>query len=228
MQAIILDTETATLNGVPIQIAYTPCTFVHGKVETSEAAIFDEYFSTDGEAISFGSMAVHHIIESDLAGKPSYKTFRLPEGVQYMIGHNIAYDMQAIAKCGINLGKIKPICTLALSRAAFPEADAHNLTAMIYRLTRDKRDAREMLTNAHNAKVDITNTARLLQFLAKKLNCDSLERLYLASQDALIPRYMPFGKYRGWAIVELPDDYVEWLLRQDDLDEHLRRAFEKL
>ncbi len=40
-------------------------------------------------------MAVHHILESDIAGKPSYETFRLPTTVKYMIGHNIDYDVAA-------------------------------------------------------------------------------------------------------------------------------------
>ena len=40
-------------------------------------------------------MAVHHIIESDIADKPSYETFRVPE-CDYIIGHNIDYDIQAI------------------------------------------------------------------------------------------------------------------------------------
>jgi hypothetical protein len=28
---------------------------------------------------------------------------------------------------------------------------------------------------------------------------------------------MPFGKYRGWRLAALPDDYVEWLLSLEDL-----------
>jgi hypothetical protein len=35
---------------------------------------------------------------------------------------------------------------------------------------------------------------------------------------------MPFGRYRGWSLDELPDDYLEWLDGLDDLREPLRSA----
>lgn len=35
---------------------------------------------------------------------------------------------------------------------------------------------------------------------------------------------MPFGKYRGRPVDELPDDYVEWLLEQEWLKPSLRVA----
>jgi Putative quorum-sensing-regulated virulence factor len=36
--------------------------------------------------------------------------------------------------------------------------------------------------------------------------------------------FMPFGKYRGAALEDLPDDYVAWLHGLPDLREPLRRA----
>jgi hypothetical protein len=35
---------------------------------------------------------------------------------------------------------------------------------------------------------------------------------------------MPFGKYKGTNVAELPDDYLEWLHGLDDLRGRLRRA----
>jgi Putative quorum-sensing-regulated virulence factor len=37
---------------------------------------------------------------------------------------------------------------------------------------------------------------------------------------------MPFGRYRGWPLDELPDDYLGWLFGLDDLREPLRSAVE--
>lgn len=37
-------------------------------------------------------------------------------------------------------------------------------------------------------------------------------------------RRMPFGKYRGVLIADLPDDYIAWLHGLDDLREPLRSA----
>lgn len=86
MSALILDTETSDFEKFPIEIAHVPVSFLDsGELFVDKDACFDEYFSCP-EPISFGAMAVHHILETDIADKPSYETFRLPKDVQYIIG----------------------------------------------------------------------------------------------------------------------------------------------
>ena len=75
MQAIILDTETHTLNGLPIEIAYAPIEIEHGKLSLDKKKIFDQLYQV-GQPISYAAMAVHHILESDLADQPFYSEFR--------------------------------------------------------------------------------------------------------------------------------------------------------
>ncbi len=53
-----------------------------------------------------------------------------------------------------------------------------------------------------------------------------MKKLYIASEEARIPQIINFGKHRGTAIADLPADYVQWLLRQEDLDPYLRKALE--
>lgn len=221
MNAIILDTETHTLHGLPIQIAYLPCSFEQGGFAVDANAVFDQLFSIGENRISFAAMAVHHILESDLAGKPDYQTFQLPE-VTYIIGHNIEYDFNALAKCGLNMHYYKPICTLALARKAFPDADSHSIGALSYLLSMDRKQTREKLRNAHDAKTDILLTADILSCLIKILKIRSMEELYQVASDALIPVAMPFGKHKGTALINLPDSYVNWLLDQENLDKNLR------
>lgn len=226
-QALILDTETASLNGLPIQISFMPCEFSQGgELAFDLFAIFDEYFTVD-EKICFASMAVHHIVESDLIGKPSYKTFRLPEDTVYLIGHNIKYDVEAISKCGIDVSKIKPICTLALARMVYPEAPAHNISALSYFLTQNVEGTRQVLKNAHDAKTDIQLTLNILRDIVFKKNITSMAQLFNLSEEAKIPTHINFGKHRGTAISELPLDYVQWLMRQEDLDPYVRQALIK-
>lgn len=38
---------------------------------------------------------------------------------------------------------------------------------------------------------------------------------------------MPFGKYKGYALADLPDDYLEWLRFEIDLREPLRSGIER-
>jgi len=225
MQAIILDTETHTLNGQPIEIAYAPIEIINHKISLDKSRLFDQLYSCD-EPISFAAMAVHHILESDLEGQPHYSSFKLPQETTYIIGHNIDYDIRALEKCGVNSSNIKAICTLALARRVWPDAEAHNISALIYMITRGSDRAREMIRKAHRADMDIILTANILMHIVHYLKISSIEELYEASEDARIPRTINFGKHRGTAIAELPADYVQWLLRQEDLDPYLRKALE--
>lgn len=225
MQAIILDTETHTLNGQPIEIAYAPIQISDHKITLDKSKLFDQLYSAD-EPISFAAMAVHHILESDIKDQPHYTTFELPKETVYIIGHNIDYDIRALEKCGVDSKNIKAICTLALSRLVWPDAEAHNISALIYMISKGSEKAREMIRKAHRADMDIILTANILMHIVHHLKINSIEELYEASEDARIPRSINFGKHRGTAIAELPADYVQWLMRQDDLDPYLRKALE--
>ena len=225
MQAIILDTETHTLNGLPIEIAYAPIEIENAKLSLDKSQLFDQLYQV-GQPISYAAMAVHHILESDLVDQPQYTEFQLPPSTVYIIGHNVDYDIAAIARCGVDTTQLKPICTLALARRVWENADAHNISALIYQITKGSAKAREMLKGAHRADADIILTANILMHIIHHLNIQSIEQLYLASEEARIPKSITFGKHKGTAIAELPKDYIQWLLRQDDLDTYLRKALQ--
>lgn len=222
MSALILDTETHTLNGYPIEIAYAPCSFEQGVLVINQDQVFDEYFSCP-EPISFGAMAVHHILESDIADKPSFDTFRLPGDVIYLIGHNIDYDIEAVQKCQPNF-KIKGICTLALARMVWDSLETHTLGSLYYFVMQNKEKARKHLRHAHNAKADIYFTGVILQSIVEKLAIKDMQSLYLMSEAARIPKKMPFGKHKGTLIKDLDSGYVSWLLRQDNVDQYVLKA----
>ncbi|WP_151981057.1 putative quorum-sensing-regulated virulence factor [Acinetobacter guerrae] len=225
MTAIILDTETHTLNGLPIEIAYAPIEVRAGKLSLDKSQLFDQLYQVN-QPISYAAMAVHHILESDLADQPLYTSFKLPADTTYIIGHNVDYDMSAIARCGVETQDIKAICTLALARKVWPQADAHNISALIYLISKGSDKARELLKGAHRADADIILTANILMHIVHHLNIEDIEGLYLASEQARIPTKINFGKHKGTLISDLPSDYVNWLLRQDDLDPYLKKALE--
>ena len=225
MNALILDTETHDMNGYPIEIAHVPCDFNKlGVLQIVDDLLFDKFYSCP-EPISFGAMAVHHIIEADLINKPSYNTFRLPQGVTYLIGHNIDYDIKAVQKCDNSI-QVKGICTLALSRMVWPDVPAHNLSALYYMIAGGTDQTRKELRNAHNAAADIMFTATILRELIKLTGIKDMQSLYLLSEKARIPTKMTFGKHGGMLIKDVPADYKVWLLKQSDLDPYLRKALE--
>ena len=223
MNALILDTETHDLNGYPIEIAYAPCSFEQGVLVINQGEVFDEYFSCP-EPIALGALATHHILEADIAEKPSFDTFKMPQDVQYLIGHNIDYDIKAIQKCQPDF-TVKGICTLALCRMVWPELP-HTLSAMYYHVMDDLELARKHLRHAHNAKADIYFTGVILKTLVEQLGIKDMNSLYIMSETARIPKYITFGKHKGTAIKDLDSGYVSWLLKQPDLDPYLRKAIE--
>lgn len=225
MTAIILDTETHTLNGLPIEIAYAPVEVHAGKLSLDKSQLFDQLYQVN-QPISYAAMAVHHILESDLVDQPLYTSFELPADTTYIIGHNVDYDMAAIARCGVQTQDIKAICTLALARKVWPQADAHNISALIYLISKGSDKARELLKGAHRADADIILTANILMHIVHHLNIHNIDDLYLASEQARIPTKINFGKHKGSLIQDLPHDYINWLLRQDDLDPYLKKALE--
>ena len=222
MKALILDTETHDLEGLPIEIAHVPFYFYQGAPIVEETKIFDEYFSVD-VPISYAAMAVHHILESDIAGKPSYKTFKLPEHTTYIIGHNVDYDIKAIQQCDPTIN-VKGICTLALARMLWPDAPAHTLSTLYYMLNGGNPLTRRELRNAHNARADILFTAFILEHIIDRLGVRNIEALFEASEAARVPEIITFGKHKGTRVKDLPGDYVAWLLRQPDLNPYLHKA----
>ena len=221
MSTLILDTETHDLNGYPIEIAYAPCSFEQGVLVINQGGVFDEYFSCS-EPIALGALATHHILEIDIAEKPSFDTFKMPQDVQYLIGHNIDYDIKAVQKCQPDF-TVKGICTLALCRMVWPELP-HTLSAMYYHVMDDLELARKHLRHAHNAKADIYFTGVILKTLVEQLGIKDMNSLYIMSETARIPKYITFGKHKGTAIKDLDSGYVSWLLKQPDLDPYLRKA----
>ncbi len=227
MKAIILDTETHKLHGLPIEIAYVPFAIQNTKVVVDQSKLVQKYFSC-GEPISLGAMAVHHILESEIEGQPHCSLFKLPAETIYIVGHKIEYDIQALNRAGVDTKHIKTICTLSLSQHLWPELDSHTLSALSYFFAKDAVKIRDYLRNAHSASVDILLTASLLNQIIQKLAINDLNSLALAAEAIQIPTKMTFGKHKGEAIADLPKSYIDYLLGRNDLDRHLRKALEQV
>jgi len=225
---IILDTETTgKVEPQPIQVAWMEIRFLdvekypRGGFEVYPDGCFtQEYRPT--KPIEFGAMATHHIVDDDLVFCESWETAKVPEWAGYVVGHNVDYDWKVLGS-----PDIKRICTLALSRWVWPDADSHSLSALMYMLASDRRAERNRIRNAHGAVVDVNMTADLLfQIMKAKKIAWNPEDLWVASELARIPTRMPFGKHKGELIKDLRKDYINWVLRQDDVDPYLRKALE--
>jgi len=215
MKAIILDVETASLEtNEVIQLAW---------FELSDRRSGDIRFYKPSGKISLGALATHHIIPSVLEGcDPSSKAASDVPACEYVIGHNIDYDAEALG----GMTGVKRICTLAMARCVWPDLDCHKLGALPYYVRGANEQTRNLLRDAHNAVVD----AKITEYVFHALIADAglpegdWEAIYAFSEQARIPKVMTFGKHRGERICDIPADYKRWLLRQDDVCPYLRKA----
>ncbi|WP_434513813.1 3'-5' exonuclease [Dechloromonas sp. ARDL1] len=217
MTAIIFDTETTGINEPEvIEAAFLSILNPFSLGITSE---YCQRFKPS-KRIELGALATHHILDEDLDDCPPSSEFRLPNGIEYIIGHNVDYDWKVIGE-----PPVKRICTLALCRHLFPEADSHSQSAMIYLFRR--ATARDKLKNAHAALDDVKNCRIILDVVLDKMGATqetTWEDVWLFSEKARIPTVMTFGKHKGEAIANIPIDYKAWLLRQPDVDPYLVKA----
>lgn len=177
-----------------------------------------------GKPISYGAMAVHHIIPDDLLSCPPHYTFKLPDDCEFLIGHNVDFDWNVIGR-----PPVKKICTLALARDIWLDIDSHTVGALTYFLNDDKQVAREMLRYAHSAMADVQLTGHILEAICIELKIeqvdqDALERLVDLSEIASVPAYIGFGKHIGMLFEDVPSSYKDWYLRQSDKDPLVEKA----
>ena len=213
-KSIIFDTEaTGIKEPVLIEAAWLELASIEPFTATNS---FVQRYNP-GKPITLGALATHHILDEELVDCPSASSFKLPDDVSYIIGHNVDFDWEVIGK-----PEIKRICTLALARKLWPNLDSHTQSALLYYLERNS--AREQLRNAHSALTDAGICAVILDHICQQLGVKTVENLYTESEKARIPTTMPFGKHKGMLLTDLPNDYKQWLLGQGDIDSYLRKA----
>lgn len=220
MNACIFDSETTGLNDHQlVEAAYLQLAAIPDLPVATE--FLQRY--KPGKPIELGALATSHILDEELVDCPDHTEFQLPAEIEYLIGHNVDYDWGVIGR-----PDTKRICTAALSRRLWPDADTHTQSAMIYLHYRS--EAPGLLRNAHAALDDVKNCRllliKILEALAAELGrpVADWEEPWTISEDARIPTVIGFGKHRGAKFAELPADYRRWLLNQPDLDPFVRKA----
>jgi exodeoxyribonuclease X len=228
MRAIILDTETTSkkVDREVIELAWI--VLLHSADDPDEIPrplqVVSEFCQRyrPMKPMTFGSLAVHHILPSELEHRDSAGNFLLPDA-QYLIGHSIDFDWEAVGK-----PDMRRICTLAMARSIWPQADSHTQSALLYLLNGATPETRQMLRDAHSAAADAANNLVLLRYiLAAKPEITTWSALYAFSEVARIPTVMPMGRNKGAAITTLEIGEIGWYLERDFIDPYLRKAFEQ-
>lgn len=175
------------------------------------------------------SIKIHGITDDQVA---DYLTFHqlLPKIMDfigpnaYLIGHNadgfdIKFFNAELNRCGFKLPENwKVIDTLKIGRTLFPDLKSHKQDAFrdMYELTK---------SNAHKAIKDVLDLEKIFNYMKKD---NSIDEMYQISKNFVFS-VMPFGKYRGTKIIDVPEDYVNWMLKSGFFNNNpdLHKAFLK-
>ncbi|MHB1646055.1 MAG: 3'-5' exonuclease [Candidatus Acididesulfobacter diazotrophicus] len=215
---LIFDTETTDII-FPVLIEAAGI-YIEGSPFDEQNNFFIQRYNPE-KPISYGAMAIHNILDEELLDCPKSSEFKLDENIKYIIGHNIDFDWSVISK-----PDVKRIDTCAMAKAVFPEIDSHSLASLSYALCEpsNRKKLRETLKTSHNALTDAKLCLNLLRKILIKKDLHKWSDIYSFSEEARIPKAMPFGKYKGTSIKDIPPDYKEWLKKQPDIDEYLLKA----
>jgi|GEM_PF-114078 len=238
MNVLIFDTETTDrepgreiIEAAWLKLRSEP-DLLGGTDSIPEFLAFDEFFCSRyrpvTRSLTYGAMAVHHILPSDLANAPPCTEFKLPSDTTYLIGHSIDFDWEAAG----SPKDVKRIDTCAIAKWTWTEADSYSQSALLYYLQGADDYTRSQLRHAHGAAVDAKNNLALLGFL---LNAHPTVRtwsgLWELSEKCRIPRTCPMAKYRGVLLEDLDEGFIFWCLRQPWLDQdypYYRQGLERV
>jgi len=224
---VILDTETSGKGPGAVVIesarmALTPTPLEFMKQPPAEAWMETKlYGMPEGLDMELGALVVHGILPDEIKGLEPFKGFNYHG--KYVVGHNVDFDVEITGYHGSSR-----ICTLALSRFLWPHLDSHTQGAVMLHIGLMTRKglpwALDLIKNAHRAGDDVLNCSRILKVIISVLSrtdhlkhhAESWEALAELSLAAQIPKVMPFGKHKGVAIEDVPQDFIDWMYITSD------------
>ena len=208
---VCLDLETTGLdadNDRIIEIAAV--TFTFDKILTSYETLIDPEVP-----ISEASMAIHHITDQMVQGKPKIEEV-LPAlfkfiGNSTIIGHGISMDISFLIAAGkrfrvaCNLPSQHTLDTLRMARL-YGESPTNSLDML-------RRHFNIPSEGAHRAMSDVIVNVEVFKYLA--VNFKTTEELSERLKRPILLKAMPLGKHKGRPFSEIPIEYLLWGSRAD-------------
>jgi DNA polymerase-3 subunit epsilon/exodeoxyribonuclease X len=212
-----------------------------GKVEA-----YDELCSTNVE-IKIEAMEVHNITSNLLENKPKavettfYKRLEeLNSNENYLIAHNISFDMGMIKKEGF-INQYQIIDTLRCAKHLFPDLPYHRLQYIRYALELYKVESAEaakhnITIKAHDAIGDVLVMKLFLTKLVGKCreiypDYNPIEKLADLTKTPVFIKTFKFGKHKGKDVEQVAREdagYLNWMRSNMELDEDLRYTLDKV
>lgn len=214
---VVFDCETTGV-GDDAHILQLSCII---STDRDSVSVYNTY-ANPGVPIPEEAKAIHGITEEFVASSPSpdYVVEKWLEFVDAICtmkratpifaGHNLPFDVRRVQRYVTGFDVTHSIDTLRLFRRMYPTAVNHKLETMI-------RYFGEFNGQAHNALHDCKAVHDIIWMLTERHNKSLKE---LADECAVPQRFdvMPFGKYKGRPVEEVPKSYLKWVLGLPDLD----------
>ncbi len=232
---VLFDTET-TGNQEHDRIIQVGAMIVHSK---DEIEVLDELCQAP-VPISVEAMEVHNITPEIIADKGLYdetdfalKLQQLNQKENYLIAHNIAFDLGMLEKEGFE-NHYTLIDTLRCAKHLLPDSPNHRLQYLRYALELYQIEEAEaqnlgITIKAHDAIGDVLVMKLLLSKLVrltqeKFAGMNPMQKLAELTQTPVIMKTFKFGKYKDREIADIVHEdkgYLTWMRANLDLDEDM-------
>jgi DNA polymerase-3 subunit epsilon len=210
-QFVCFDLETTGLDPAAnsiIEVAAARFTF-DGVLESYESLVDPEI------PISAESIAIHHITDEMVKGKPKIGEILQPLlkflGSDILIGHGITLDIAFLLNAAKRLSipcklESQPyLDTLRMARL-YGESPFNSLEKLREHFNIESE-------GAHRAMSDVIVNIEVFKFLAKQYK--TTHELFERLKKPIQLKTMPLGKHKGRPFAEVPIEYLQWAAHKD-------------
>ncbi len=218
MKFAVIDVETTGLDpAVDRVVEIAAVTVENDNIVSNYQALVNP-----GIRIPATASAIHHITDQDVRDCPTfdevwrvlYNTIIDPSDV--LVAHNAPFDRSFLPDTGKRW-----LDTRRLAQHLYPDAPNYQNQTLRYWLGID------VIADAHHASDDALVTAMLLIHMLRECQKRGIEDVLSYAESPVNVSVMPFGKYKGERLADVPVSYLGWLLTTN-IDADLRHSIESL
>ncbi|MFK5976598.1 MAG: 3'-5' exonuclease [Sulfurovum sp.] len=233
---ILLDTET-TGNQEEDRIIQVGAMIVHDR---DNIEVYDELCLAP-VPITIEAMEVHNITPDMIAEKGLYdeldftlKILELNKKENYLIAHNIKFDLGMIQKEGFE-NQYTLIDTLRCAKHLLPNSPYHRLQYLrysleLYKIEKAEAEKLNITIKAHDAIGDVLVMKLLLSKLVQLVkegypSIHPMTKLAELTNTPVMMKRFRFGKHKDKEVAQVVStdlNYIKWMRNNMELDEDMR------